>query len=341
MKQFLLIVIFFLFGLTAFSQLKVSEVESDSAALRLVKEVNYSKTQAPQWHHFYLTQGDEWNAYYNLTKKQQGEISETNHYLKWVKEDINNDGKEDLIVNGYIARKPGDWSTATFKVIVFLSQPGNLYIEQDLLDSHSAKYPAYFNINTIDGKKYIILYRWRVALSEKNKDLPITIDTLTYKNPIDAFVNYYKELRQPDIAKVQYKVLDDFAGSYHEGVLENDGKKKVDLSIYTKQSTDKSPQLLKAKLSKNLWMQLDTLVRSVPEKDYKLNHPPQLTKDLLPTALTIFYSDGSKVRIINYGDATSYTLSAIDQLFESIIQNTFDQMVQRRQYVNEMMENNW
>lgn len=341
MKHFLCILTFSLLGVTAFSQLKVSEITSDSLALKFVREVNYSKTQAPQWNHFYLTEGTEWNAYYNLTKEQQSKVLETNHYLNWAKADLNNDGKEDLIVGGYIARRPGDWSTATFKVLLFLSQKGNLYTEQDLLDDQSAKYPAYFSLTPLNGKDYLTMYRWRIDISDKNRSLPVKIDTLNYSNPIDAFVNYYKALQQPDIVKIQYKAFDDFTGSYHEAVLENSDKKRIDLSIYTKQSTETKPQLLKAKLSEGLWMQLDTLSRSLPKIGNQANHQQQLKKDALPTELTIYYADGVNVKFIDYGEETSYTLSAINQVFESIIQNTFDQMAQRQQYINQMTQDNW
>lgn len=336
MKKLLLFLSILLSSDAVFSQLTVDMVDSDSTVLHFVQQQNYDVKKAPQWKFFYLTNGDEWNSYYNLSREQQSVVAQQDPTLRWSKADINGDGKQDLVVSGYIARRPGDWSTATFKLLIFLSQPGTDYSEVDLIGGQqSAKFPVYFNIVKMDDKDLLRIYQWR-NLSDSR--IPLEIDTLKYNNRIDAFVNADQPLSPSDITQLQYRVYDDQLGSYHEALIVPKAGKAADLTISVKQYNDKTPQIYRVKIVQSLWMQIDTLARSLQLPKENNIFPAAEGSTQLPVELTLFYGDSSRKFVKDSNGEISYTFISLYQTMETIIQSAFDQIERRQEILTQMQQ---
>lgn len=351
MKRILLKSILSLLGLVligpVMAQLTVDQVNNDSLALTFVKQQNYSKNEAPQWKFFYLTTGQEWKSYFNFSAAQTSQLTSEMHSMNWQKADINGDHKMDLIVSGYIARRPGDWSTATFKLLVFLSQSGKGYQELNLLTENAEKFPAYFDLIRLQQKDFIRLFRWQLPeqgqTQQQAQQQPYQIDTVSYSNFWSAFINQHEAgLNRKQIQMIVYKAQEDAGGAYHALTIFNSSEKKTNIEISTWQPKEKTPSNYKARLSKTLWEQLDTLSRSiqvaqVPGGDSViLNH--RFNSQDLPVTLTLHFQDGSTQKIVDYGAQGSFTLMTVYGCMENIIQNVFDQMQQRQQIIQSLSD---
>ena len=339
MKYFFLI-LFQTLMMTAFSQkIKMEQINSDEQVLNFVQQENYSAQDAPQWKYFHLTDGTEWNSYYNLSKQQADSIEQLLPHASWQKTDLNNDGKPDLIVSGYIARRPKDWSTATFMLLVFLSQRGNGYVEMNLLDNLSEKYPAYFDALSMNGNNFLQVFRWRIDAEDITAALPLQIDTVQYNSALNNFVNSVDNLTAQDIQKINYWVKDDESNAFHQITLVNPSNNKskyIDIVVSIRQTGDKSPSTFKAKMQLDLWRTLDTLARSMPlhsDSTVLRNEVPKL-----PITTAFYFADGTKKIITDFGGNTSYSLSALYQAFEEMIEDTYDKYQQRQELRNEMID---
>lgn len=320
--------------LPASAQLTVDQVHSDSTALAFVQQQNYSKEHAPQWHFFYLTTGNEWQSYYNFSQQRTQELAAEMHAFKWEKADFNGDGKPDLLVSGYIAKKPGDWATATFKILAFQSLAGKGYAQYNLLTENAEKYPAYMDFIRLDNHNFIRLFRWQ--LPDKRADRPYQLDTLTFDPYWSSFINVHDAtLRRKDIQKIEYRSQEDLQGSYHGLTLDNSNEKRTQAIVALWQKGEKEPETYKAKLTKGLWANLDTLIQKVQPTSFSTNdsvviHPKVNATDL-PVTLTIYFKDGSHKKIIDYGGESTFTLMTVYGCMESITENVLLQVQQRQQ----------
>lgn len=346
MRNFLFVIIFSVIGNCALSQdITISQISSDADALAFVKQENYDKETAPQWHHFYLTDGDEWKSYYNLSKQQSDSVEQNMSAMRWQKADLNMDGKPDLIVSGYIARRPEDWTTATFKLLVFFSDRGNGSIEMNLIDDKLDKYPAYFNIVSPDGdnRQYLQIYRWHTGGNGLANVVPLRSDTLKYNDVLDYFVQRSTYLNPSAVQRIDYRMQENISGAYHVLSLENINDKSFPVNISLVQPGTKSPDSYKARLTKTLWNNIDTLARSIRfSKDSIVYDNDTYANNKLPITLTIQFKDGTKKIIRDYDADASFTLMTIYQVFEEIINNTLDMYRQRQQQIQQMDDDwNW
>ncbi|UAY54836.1 hypothetical protein [Arachidicoccus terrestris] len=322
-------------------KLTIDQINSDSAALRYVKEMNYDVKSAPQWKFFYLTSGDEWQSYYNFSNSEIDKYSQQTQSKRWLKTDLNSDGKTDLVVSGYIAKRPGDWATATFKILVYLSQSGKSYTAFNLLASGSDHAPAYFNEIQVAGKHYLQLHRWQ-SQDELNHQ-PYQSDTIRYSSYWGSFLNFFqKGIRHSEISSISYKVLEDFDGSYHALNIDLETTKKTNMEIVVKRSTEKEPDINRARLAKDLWVHMDTLIRSSyamgrVKGDTTIVHH-DINSEQLPIYLTVIYKDGHKETIQDYGNGANYSVITIYACMENIIQNVFDQLQRRQELINGMLD---
>ena len=342
MRNILCIILFSAIGNYALSQdITISQINSDADVLAFVKQENYDKATAPQWNHFYLTDGTEWKSYYNLSKHQIDSIEQNAPTLRWQKADLNMDGKPDLVVSGYIARRPEDWSTATFKLLVFFSDRGNGSVEMNLIDDKLDKYPAYFNIVSLDDdRQYLQIYRWHTGNSTLANTAPLRSDTLQYNDVLDYFVQRSAYLNPLDIQRIDYHVQENLNGAYHLLSLGNINDKSFPINISLAQP-GRNPDSYKARLTKTLWNNIDTLARSIRfAGDSIVYDNDTYANNKLPITLTIQFKDGTKKIVRDYDADASFTLMTIYQVFEEIINNTLD-MYQQRQQQMQQMNNDW
>lgn len=339
MRNFIFIIIFSVIGNCALSQdITINQINSDADVLAFVKQENYDKENAPQWNHFYLANGNEWKNYYNLSKQQIDSVEQHMSVIGWRKADLNMDGKPDLIVSGYIARRPEDWSTATFKLLIFFSDRGNGSIEMNLIDDKLDKYPAYFNIVSLDdNQQYLQIYRWHTGNNGLMGVVPLRSDTLKYNRVLDYFVQHSTYLNPSDVQRIDYRVQENLNGAYHILSLENMGDKSFPFSISLVQPGANTPDSYKARLTKTLWNNIDTLARSIHfAKDSIVYDNDTYANNRLPIALTLQFKDGTRKIIKDYDADASFTLMTIYQVFEEIINNTLDMYRQRQQQMQQM-----
>ncbi|ANI88178.1 hypothetical protein A9P82_01930 [Arachidicoccus ginsenosidimutans] len=338
MKKIFFSIIFLVENIYAHSQnITVQQVNSDADVLAYVKQENYDKDNAPQWNHFYLTDGTEWKSYYNLSTQQVASVEENMQHTSWQKADVNGDGKPDLIVNGYIARRPKDWNTSTFKLLVFLSQRGNGYVELNLIDDQLDKFPSYFDVLPSDTVNYLKVYRWQPDADAALK-LPLKIDTLRYHNMLDNFVNYSQYLYEKNIQKIDYLVKDFQPDTYKELSVEKLNEKYANVVISIMQPDSKTPSTFKARMTTALWGSVDSLMRSIPLRGDSTVYNSSIQDEKLPIVTTIYYTDGSKKIIKDYDGDVSFSLMTLYQTFETIIGRTLDEYQQRQQRISEFMD---
>ncbi|SDZ88315.1 hypothetical protein SAMN05192529_103149 [Arachidicoccus rhizosphaerae] len=327
-------------GVISAQEPSIDQLDSDSAVLRYVKTMNYEAKKAPQWKFFYLTQGDEWASYFNFSEQQQASYQSQQQPSKWIKTDLNHDGKTDLLVSGYIAKKPGDWATATFKVLVFLSQPGKNYIEANILPAKTEKFPTYIQQINIKGNNYLKINHW---LSQNSPgDLPFISDTTYYSSYWDVFLNYHQQgMRASAITHINYKAMEDKEGSYHALDIDLISGKKTNMQIIVKGAKQKEPDINRARLAEPLWVHMDTLIRSsyvtgIQKGDTTLCHPDEHS-EALPVYLSITYADGHTETIQDYNSGATYSMATIYNCMESIIENVFAQLQRRQELMSSMI----
>lgn len=329
-------------GAASYGQkLTIDQINSDSAALRYVKEANYDARHAPQWKFFYLTSGNEWQSFFNFSNTEAAALLRQAPSTNWFKADLNGDGKNDLVVSGYIARKPQDWATATFKILVYLSQSGKNYAALNLLSSGSDQYPAYINQIQVNGKNYLQLNRWQIQDEAGHK--PYQSDTITYSSYWESFLNVHAQgMRKSAITKISYKVMEDQQGSYHALNIDLESTKKTNMEVVVKRAKEKEPDINKVRLAKELWSRMDTLMRSsyatgkIKGDTTVVEH--DVNSEQLPIYLSVTYKDGHKETVQDYGIGATFSYMTIYSCMENIIQNVFDQLQRRQELINGMLE---
>ena len=322
-------------------QIKIEDINTDSLALAFVKQSNYDPESGPQWKFFYLSSGKEWQSYFNFSKEDKAKYWEQQNTFRWLKTDLNLDGKADLVVSGYIAKRPENWATATFKILAFVSQPGSQYAEVNLLTGDDGKYPAYFSQLLINGQRHLLLERWKIGDQIANR--PYLRDTVDFSTYWNGFVNYtQRPLRMAEISSIDYKVMEDLEGSYHGLFIDLQTTKKTNMEVRTLSAGEKTPNINRARLAADLWTHLDTLVRGSYVTGRKKGDTTVMHHDFnsqqLATYLTVVYKDGHKEVIQDYGDGGTYSLMNIYSCMEHIIQNVFEQLERREMFLNSMID---
>lgn len=344
MKIFALALIFAVLSTGVMSQnITIDQINSDADVLAFVKQENYDKETAPQWDHFYLTNGNEWKNYYNLSTGQIDSVDQNMTTFRWQKADLNMDGRPDLVVSGYIARRPADWSTATYKLLVFFSDRGNGSIEMNLIDDKLDKYPAYFNIISLgDNLQYLQIYRWHTGDNNALVNaVPLRADTLKYNDVLDYFVQRSTYLNPSGVLRINYQVQENLNGAYHVLSLENINDKSFPINISLIEPGKTTPDKYRARLTKQLWNNIDTLARNIRiGKDSIVYDNDTYAGNKLPIILTIYFKDGTKKVVKDYDADASFTLMTLYQVFEEIISNTLDMYQQRQQQLLQM-DNDW
>ena len=118
--------------------------------------------------------------------------------------------------------------------------------------------------------------------------------------------------------------------------------KKTNMEIITKNASEKTPDINKARLARQLWIHMDSLIRSSYltgrlNGDTIIAHR-DFNSQQLPTYLTVTYTDGHKETYQDYGNGSTYSLCNIYSCMEHIIQNVFDQLQRRQMMLNSMAD---
>lgn len=339
-KTVILLLLAFVSAVSSAQELTIDQIDSDSSVVKYIKQMNYDSKLAPQWNFFHLTTGKEWRAYFNFSREQIAQYQNIIPRSSWLKTDLNQDGKTDLVVSGYIARKPGDWSTATFKVLVFISAEGKRYVEVNLLSEKSEKYPAYVSPLTDGSTKYLKVNQW---LAQNGPDgLPYQNDTTYYSKYWDSFLNFQSQgLRSSKITSISYKVMEDLDGSYHGLNIDLLTTKKTNMEVVVKNAEEKEPDIHRARLASDLWVHMDILIRGSYVLGRQIGDTTLIARDFnhqqLPTYLTVTYSDGHQETIRDYSPGANFSMMAIYDCMENIIQNVFRQLEQREEIMESLL----
>lgn len=331
MKQILFFIILILVVSGSFAQMSIGQINSDSDIIVFIRQQNYSK-DAPQWNHFYLTNGTEWHNYFNLNVRQNELTGRLVNLQSWKKADINNDGKMDLIVSGYIASQPGDWSTAVFKVLVFLATgKKNNYDKLNLLTDDIDRYPAYFEIITLNDRNLMQLCYSKNMNASKDEQ-PISVDTLQYNSFVKNFINYSNKPYPKAIQKVDYLVKDATSEAYHCVTLEKKQSGKCFVTYFAKDAGSNSIETHTLKIRNDYFQSLDSLVRQYTVENSEIVISNEDDTSSSPVVTTIVYNDGSRKIIRDYGGVNNYTLLAIYQVMENSMQTVVNKIENRNEF---------
>lgn len=174
----------FTFLLSSLSaQYRVEGVKDDKSAIRFIKNTLYDDNTY-DWDKFHLIKGDEWKGMYNISKQLEDSLQKNLKYVGWVKTDLNNDKREDLVVSGYFEDK--DNPEREYGVFIFQSDKKVPYTVQNLKSSDLKTFPLYIAELIFHDKKLpmIRLVDWAPD-AIKNSTLPFAQDT------VFSFDKYY------------------------------------------------------------------------------------------------------------------------------------------------------
>lgn len=336
MKQIIFCIGLILSGSNGIAQMTIAQIASDSDVVDFVKQQNYSKG-APQWNHFYLTDGMEWNNYFNLDTPQNVLTGLQGNVNSWKKVDINSDGKMDLVVSGYIARQPGDWTTAVFKVLVFLTtEKKNTYDKLNLLTDDIERFPAYFSTLSVGDKNLIQLFYSQNDNTVKN-GRPYTVDTLRYYSFVKNFIDYTGNLYPKELQKIDYFVKDAMSDAYHRVTIEKRLDGKCFISYTIKDADSRNIESHTLKIRNSFFQSLDSLARQYTVNGNEITINDEDDTGITPVQTTIWYNDGSKKTIKDYGGINNYTLLAIYQTMEGAMRTAVNKIENRNEFWGELI----
>ena len=328
MKKLYLILAYTLFlGIAYAQRSSVQNVNSDSTAKWFVTKTNYDKQNAPEWQYFRLTTGNEWKRFYNLGKATSEKIGQSEQYLKWLKTDLNHDGKLDLVVSGVIGQAGG-----SYKLLVFLSEEdSNEYTQYDLISEAEKSYPAYFKeVKSDDGQSMLEITHWLPG-SESTPDAPYTKDTVVYKS--GYFLNYNPTPTTDSVVRVIYTVREP-DGGYRKAIFIPRKNGDATGMLIDKLSEVKDTSKTKVRIAQETYKDLLDIIKYADVKSLRSEYelpPIMATSDVQMVQLVVEYKDGSSKIITDNGGNGTYSLFAIYDWIEEIYSQVYEQMQQRQQ----------
>jgi hypothetical protein len=334
MKKIYLILACILFLGAAYAQQRhsVQSINSDSAAKWFVINSNYDKENAPEWLHFRLTSGAEWQHFYNLGNDVSEKISQKEQYSKWAKIDLNNDGKPDLIVSGVIGQAGG-----AYKLLVFLSEKdSDEYTQFDLIPEVEKSYPAYFKEIKSDDGAMLEITHW-LPTAESASDAPYTKDTVVYKT--GYFLNYNPAPTNDSITKITY-IINEPDDSYRKAEFTPRKNGEATGVLWDKFADAKDTSKTRVRIAQDTYIDVLDIIKYANLKSLRSEYelPPIMAMgDVQVVQLTVEYSDGSTKTITDNGGNGTYSLFAIYDWIEEIYSQVYEltqQQQQRPTYVD-------
>jgi hypothetical protein len=194
----ILFFLFILFRIGALhAQIKIEDINSDTLVKKFVRQENQKKNFV--WAYFQLTTGNEVSQFNNQANKNFTPIAAYIPGTKWSKQDINNDGKKDLIISGVTKKPEGKYFDENYRLLIFLSN-GSSYQQIDLVTNYLEYYPVYFDIINVEEKTCLKLTR--IDIDNYSYEPKIITDTLIYS--FKTFVNYNRNPSKLKIDSVIY-----------------------------------------------------------------------------------------------------------------------------------------
>jgi hypothetical protein len=327
MKKLYLILACVLFLAVAYAQPhpSVQSINSDSTAKWFIINTNYDKEEAPEWLHFRLTSGTEWQRFYNLGNEVSEKIAQKEQYLKWTKIDLNNDGKPDLVVSGVIGQAGG-----AYKLLIFLSEKeSDEYTQFDLIPEVEKSYPAYFKVIKPDGGSMLEITHW-LPDAESASDAPYTKDTVVYKT--GYFLNYNPTPTNDSIVKISYTVTEP-DGSYRKADFTPIKNGEASGVLSEKAADTRDTSKTKVRIAQDTYKDVLEIIKYANLKSLRSEYelPPIMAmSDVQVVQLTVQYSDGSTKTITDNGGNGTYSLFAIYDWIEEIYSQVYELTQQQR-----------
>ncbi len=225
----------------------------------------------------------EFTTGYEIAADYPSKKYDTISRLKWIKLDVNNDGRKDIIINGYTKAQIGKHAINVFHLFIFL-QTDSGYSRVSLIPMYAENTPYYFNIVRVGREKLIEVVSAGMDDGFFDPENPIKRDTLVYMQ--GTYVNYNRYPSQ--------KPFKTFAW-YYNSAWSNEG-------VFF-QLDDKGNLIKK----KGAWWKPETVIERSSLKKNELTKIIRLVDYVHPWKLEKYYSkglrDNGKINlIIDYAD---------------------------------------
>ncbi|PZP44003.1 MAG: hypothetical protein DI598_14995 [Pseudopedobacter saltans] len=300
-------VILFLIGLfsNGFAQKKVEKLKSDADVVKFAKSYFHDFDDTDHWKYFKLVTGDEWKGIYNIGKHLEDSLQNNLKYIGWVKTDLNNDKKEDLIISGYFEYK--NQPDREYDVFVFQSDINGQYMLKRLKVSDQENYPIYLSELIFGGSKKKTVLRlidWAPNVA-MNSTLPFTQDSVFSFGKF--YINYNSQPLNEWITTVDFRINRD-AGLYSKislSEMDSIAAGEINMSYLINNSWQK----IKGIIYPDVYVLLDELV------NYCFS-PSDLENSLTGNIMDKYYADikflnGREVSLSSFAARNRYTFDAI------------------------------
>ncbi|QES87973.1 hypothetical protein [Rhizosphaericola mali] len=297
----LLIFSFILNSLLA--QRRVESIKDDKTAIKFIKNYFYDDYNY-DWNKFHLIKGDEWTGLFNISKHLEDSLIANQKYLGWVKLDMNEDKKEDLIVSGYFSDK--DIPEPEFGLFVFLSRKDGYYDVHDLKFSDQKTYPLYISETIFMDNKIpmIRLIDWAPDAMKLN-NLPFAVDTVFHFDKY--FINYNSHPLANWVQSVQMDIKNQEGIHTKLSITDMDSVSigKINLEYLRGNKWNK----IIGKLYPDIYIGLDQLINyGLTTSDFAINVTGNYMDE---NYLSIKFLNGKAVSLSNFTTRNRYTFDAI------------------------------
>ncbi|QES87974.1 hypothetical protein [Rhizosphaericola mali] len=338
----LLVIIFSFASSIVFAQKQVEKLETDEDVLKFVKDY-FKDDNEHNWKDFHFANGTEWKNVYNLSKTVSDSIQANMHFSKWFTEDVNQDGKLDLIVTGDISDPNAPESN--FTLLVFVSQKNRSYNVYNMEHSEEANFPLYANAILI-GKKSIPglrIVNWSPNINRpSNAEYPYFVDSVAFSN--NYFLNYNTHPDALRIKSITYTQAGSI-GNLSKLVLLNMDENRQATWRWTSYN-GKDSSTLKGRVTVDVYSKLLALINytnfsQLPSQLLSQNNDASANT----IYFTVEYSNGTIKRLTDRSGFTSYSLSAVYGWCDGLVEDIQQQLQARQNNYNQMsswgMDDGW
>ena len=284
----------------AYSQLSIEKLNSDSSVKQFIIQAKSNNNPESEWNNFNFIKWENEKLY---------PLSDSiTNIQKWLKADINNDGKQDIIVSGALTYPWGN----NFILLAFLSTD-SAYRQINLMPIFGEIRPIYFKPIFINEKECFELikvgagYNWRSPQLVKDTIVFMFNDFVNYnKNPthqtFDSLFFFTNYVWKP--YNISYLTITNTGNMiYKKGAYSRD-KEFNEYAVLSKQKLKEFEQLL-------------NYVNPLSLRNDYTN-----AEDIECTHITIKYTDGTYKTINDYGSFGTYSLKALYNKCNEFIENT-------------------
>lgn len=320
-------VILFIFPLSLFSQTDIGQIRNNSDVVNFIRKVGpeyfpwYKENPLPNV--TFNVYGESF-IYREKLSKQDGRFTDSATARKWFLVDFDGDQLQDLAYYGRIH----------YEVGIFVFFGGTTRRVINLADRHSSRFPHSIEPYKIGGANCIIAgtTKWPERGEKKNKPYSERFyhDTLVYK--FGGFAEYNDNVKRgPAFDSVDFYISPGMGWGedswylrlYKDGSInyvrsfDSTGKTITSHNIVEKKTAAINAQEVKDILD---YIRFDEL----PE-DFYLHY----VTDLASACIIVYYSNGQKKKIEDYGSIGSHGLQTLYAKMYSYIENSSWRLVER------------